>query len=176
MIRAGGSGTPCIRVSVRRVPFSPGVRCCILDAARTVMQPAARKQRAGGRSVFARAEIPVGLSPCHPARCRSTPATTAATKTYRPRTVDTSTHVSDAARMRELPSRLATEFRDFARDKTTVLLDGGEKKCLEQRWSFFSLLLSPSLGLSLLNTCENWSFRGLEPSFYFCPVQVHRYI
>lgn len=47
----GGSETPCMRVSVPRVPFSPGVGYCILDAERTVMQPAARKQRAGGRSV-----------------------------------------------------------------------------------------------------------------------------
>ena len=32
-------------------------------------------QTASGRSVFARAEIPVGLSPCHLARCRNIPAT-----------------------------------------------------------------------------------------------------
>jgi len=34
-----------------RVPFSPDIKYCILDAERTVMQPAASKQRTGGRMV-----------------------------------------------------------------------------------------------------------------------------
>lgn len=73
--------------------FLPASNTAILDAARTVMQPATSKQRTGGRtdssSVFARAEIPVGLSPCHPVCCsRSTPdidSDDGAIKSNRPR-------------------------------------------------------------------------------------------
>lgn len=85
--RAGTSGTPCMRVLVPRtdarasvcVPFSPSPhrRYCILDAARTVMQPAARNRRPGGLCSRRDSRCPVPVSSC---RLREHPATTTAIK------------------------------------------------------------------------------------------------
>lgn len=102
---------------VQRVPFSPGIGYCILDAARTVMQPAACKQRASGRSVGRSL-----LAPRFPLACpRVILHAAGAPRRQRQRqnhkdkpsaTIDTSTHVSDAARTRASWRR--SNFATFA--------------------------------------------------------------